>query len=121
MELLTSMRFYFCSFFSVFDAWGKPTPGVLQGSFKWLGAYDQCIALMSPTYNQTSNNNTDMYQFVGKYCNVLISPAQSKEGNNKPSPQQQFAAAAANVCIFIYFSEFFYGWLQMYYVCVDLC
>ena len=33
---------YPCFFFSVIDATGKPEAGILDGSLRWLGSYDDC-------------------------------------------------------------------------------
>ncbi|XP_030831493.1 nose resistant to fluoxetine protein 6 [Strongylocentrotus purpuratus] len=35
----------------VFDAFGKPQAGILQGNLHWLGHYDECRSIKVPEYN----------------------------------------------------------------------
>ena len=43
----------------MFDSFGKPPSGILQGSFLWLGEYNECV-----------NINVKELEFQGKYCRL---------------------------------------------------
>ena len=51
---------------SVLDAFGKPTPGVLDGNFIWLGGYKQCFKVRANT------TVTSHPYFSGQYCTARI-------------------------------------------------
>ncbi|XP_076090041.1 nose resistant to fluoxetine protein 6-like [Mytilus galloprovincialis] len=53
---------------SIIDAAGKPSSNILGGSTKWLGAYDECLAV---TTAQPVNGIT--YNFKGQYCTASLS------------------------------------------------
>lgn len=50
------------------DSYSKPESGILEGNFKWLGDYSECIQLKAPLEpNSTAGN------FQGKYCTLALS------------------------------------------------
>ncbi|VDI21430.1 Hypothetical predicted protein [Mytilus galloprovincialis] len=53
---------------AIIDAAGKPSSNILGGSTKWLGAYDECLAV---TTAQPVNGIT--YNFKGQYCTASLS------------------------------------------------
>lgn len=42
---------------------GKPPAGLYQGSFHWIGSFDECVAFKA-TYNLSSRS----HDISGKYC-----------------------------------------------------
>lgn len=57
------------------DAAAKPPPAILDGNLKWLGDYDECVAVRS--------NLTDKVKpFMGEYC-IVGAPL---PGSNPPNP-----------------------------------
>ena len=51
---------YPCFYFSVIDATGKPEVGILDGSMRWLGSYDECKRI-------SYHNETMALNIKGKY------------------------------------------------------
>ncbi|XP_041453975.1 nose resistant to fluoxetine protein 6-like [Lytechinus variegatus] len=49
----------------VFDAFGKPQAGILQGNLRWLGHYDECRSIIVPEYNIS-------YKYCATFLNVNI-------------------------------------------------
>lgn len=49
------------------DAAGKPPANILGGGFKWLGDYEECLAIKGD-----ANKNNITYTFGGQYCMMSI-------------------------------------------------
>ena len=49
---------------SVVDAIGKPPSGLLDGNFKWLGNFDECIAIKA----MVNNSGAISFPYEGRYC-----------------------------------------------------
>lgn len=49
----------------VFDAFGKPTSGILKGGIQWIGDYRECIGIKEEEWN-------------GKYCLLTASVSHHK-------------------------------------------
>ena len=58
-------------FISVFDAFGKPGPGISGGNLHMAGDYDMCLGVEGQ-YTEESVNRT----VKGKYCRVAFNRAQ---------------------------------------------
>ena len=59
----------FCHLYNaVIDAMGKPTSGLLEGHFTWLGSYDECIQI------QATVNDTEPIK--GQYCSAVFGQQQ---------------------------------------------
>ena len=59
----------------VLDAMGKPPSGLLNGAVKWLGSYDECLAVEA-----TVNISGEItLPFKGQYCSATFTA-----GNGKP-------------------------------------
>ena len=56
---------YPCFYFSVIDATGKPEAGILDGSLRWLGSYDECKRI-------SYHNETMALNIKGKYSILQI-------------------------------------------------
>ena len=56
---------YPCLYFSVIDATGKPEAGILDGSLRWLGSYDECKRI-------SYHNETMALNIKGKYSILQI-------------------------------------------------
>ena len=50
------------------DSFGKPESGILNGNFKWVGDYNECIGIRASNPNYTTIGN-----FRGKYCSLTWS------------------------------------------------
>ncbi|KAK7478459.1 hypothetical protein BaRGS_00030305, partial [Batillaria attramentaria] len=55
----------------ILDAYGKPGPGILQQRLHWLGSYDECRAVRSPSVSTPSGNHTSPWG--GQYCLASLS------------------------------------------------
>ena len=57
----------------VLDAFGKPGSDLKNYQLKWLGSYEECIAVKAGEYHLTANGPelAEEY-FSGKYCTVSI-------------------------------------------------
>ncbi|GFU10738.1 nose resistant to fluoxetine protein 6 [Trichonephila clavipes] len=51
----------------MFDSYGKPESGVLNGNVKWLGEYFECLEIRAPP-----KPYEDVGGFQGKYCTLQI-------------------------------------------------
>ena len=49
---------------SVVDAIGKPPSGLLDGNFKWLGNFDECIAITA----MVNDSGAMSFPYEGRYC-----------------------------------------------------
>jgi len=54
---------------AVFDAWGKPGAGIMQGRTKFPGSYDECLSTALSVYNREMKA---MQDFSGKYCRLQL-------------------------------------------------
>lgn len=52
----------------LFDSFGKPESGILQGNVKWIGDYEECIEVRAWNHNSSTIGN-----YRGKYCTVTFS------------------------------------------------
>ncbi|KAK7462654.1 hypothetical protein BaRGS_00038305 [Batillaria attramentaria] len=55
----------------ILDAYGKPGPGIQQQRLHWLGSYDECRAVRSPSISTPSGNHTSPWG--GQYCLASLS------------------------------------------------
>ena len=51
------------------DAFGKPESGILDGNFKWLGSYDECIHIGAAV----NRSGAITYAWKGEYCTTQFS------------------------------------------------
>ena len=58
---------YLCLSPAVVDAFGKPSPAILDFNLIWLGAYDECRDV-----TVLPNMTSDGHGFSGQYCNAYI-------------------------------------------------
>lgn len=47
---------------------GKPETGILGGNFKWLGSYDECVAVQA-AFNESGEIT---YPWKGQYCTAIF-------------------------------------------------
>ena len=62
------MCYFTILYIAVIDAMGKPTSGLLEGHFTWLGSYDECIQI------QATVNDTEPIK--GQYCSAVFGQQQ---------------------------------------------
>ena len=72
---------------TVLDAGGKLPPGVLEGNFNWLGAYDECVKIVAQVSNPETNSTALEKIFGGRYCTAAIGMAKQNVGNTTPNYQ----------------------------------
>jgi len=60
----------------VIDAWGKPTPGILNGQILWVGDYDECL-------NTRSKHESSDLTFQGRYCRATQMAGMGMAGPSK--------------------------------------
>ena len=66
------------------DAWGKLTPGILNGQLQWLGDYDECL-------NTRSKHETSDLTFRGRYCRATQTGGMGTFGPGKVFSHAVFA------------------------------
>uniref|UniRef100_A0A914WB17 Nose resistant-to-fluoxetine protein N-terminal domain-containing protein n=1 Tax=Plectus sambesii TaxID=2011161 RepID=A0A914WB17_9BILA len=76
---------------SQLDACGKPGPGILQGNFQWMGAYQECININAPP----PPSNTRNYPYQGGYCRAAFAINPSIMGRKKRSTPHTEAACTS--------------------------
>ena len=55
------------------DAFGKPGSDLKNYQLKWIGAYEECLAIEPRDYQPTPDGYKPMAQyFSGKYCKATI-------------------------------------------------
>ena len=55
------------------DAFGKPGAGLKNYRIRWLGSYDECIAIEAKEYRNTSHGIEAVKEyFSGKYCSISV-------------------------------------------------
>ena len=75
MFFLSKHNKFFYYYYKVLDAMGKPPSGVLNGDVKWLGSYDECLAVEASV--NISGEMTSPYK--GQYCSATFTV-----GNGRP-------------------------------------
>ena len=72
MQYVVSRTSFNKHVFPVLDAMGKPSSGLMDGSLKWLGSYDECFAVEAKI--NVSGEVTS--PFTGRYCSADFSLGQ---------------------------------------------
>ena len=58
---------------AVLDAFGKPGSNLMDYEIKWLGSYDECLAVKAKNQHNTSNEMVaNQEYFSGKYCTISV-------------------------------------------------
>ena len=88
------------TYFTVFDAIGKPTTGIRRGVLYFIGTYDQCQNIRAEIpINATLGEyraETEV-KFQGKYCRATFTPPRSLV--------ESIAGDHINVCYHFVYSE----------------
>ncbi|XP_060590858.1 O-acyltransferase like protein-like isoform X2 [Ruditapes philippinarum] len=66
------------------DAFGKPGPGLMDYSLKFVGNFDECIAIQADRYTDPAKKQGLDHPYTGKYCTGHVQLSKDSSGVTGP-------------------------------------